>query len=330
MSNAAIRDWRGQNGKVVVPVTCFQWRLDRDVTIGLALVAGTQRLASAGLDTPRLDSEVLLAHVLGWTRAQLYAYPERSLADVERLRYEQFIERRFAHEPVAYLVGRKAFYGLELTVDRRVLIPRPETELVVDLALDLILQADRQRDLALSGNGHRAQAALVDPVTIADIGTGSGAIALAIAANTKEAVLYASDISEAALALAQENAARHGLVHRVTFLHGDLLSPLQNPVDLIVANLPYVASHEWEVLAPDIAVFEPALALSGGTDGLQHIRNLLCQAPHYLRSRGAVLLEIGAGQGAEVAQLARRVFPGAMVEVLSDYAYRDRIVRVQT
>lgn len=312
--------WQSPNGKLSLPVSYFRWQLDPSVTVGLAVVAATQRLSSAGLDTPRLDAEVLLGHVLGLTRAGLYTHSERRLSDADRRAFEDLIDRRFKHEPVAYLVGRKAFYGIDLAVDERVLIPRPETELLVDLALDLVGQAAH----AAEQDGRSG------PVTMADVGTGSGAIALAVAANTTSVHVYATDISPAALALAKQNAHHLGLADRVTFLRGDLLTPLPRAVDLIVANLPYIAEDEWAALAADIAEFEPALALSGGPDGLIAIRQLLQQAPEHLNAHGALLLEIGAGQGAQVAKLATAAFPGAFVEVLTDYGYRDRIVRVQT
>lgn len=312
VSGALNQLWRSPNGKLSVPLSYFHWRLDDNVTVGRAVVAGMQRLAGAGLDTPRLDSEVLLGHVLGFDRTQLYTHADRLLTDAERGRFEELIDRRFRHEPVAYLVGRKAFYGLELAVDPGVLIPRPETELLVDLALDLLTSGD-----------HGDEGRLV-----ADVGTGSGAIALSIAANTSQVHLYATDISDVALALAAENARRLGLADRVTFLQGNLLEPVPQPVHLIIANLPYIAEDEWTSLQPDIAEFEPALALSGGPDGLDLIRRLLAQAPAYLRPHGALLLEIGSRQGAEVAKLVAETLSGASVEVLMDYAYQDRIVRV--
>jgi release factor glutamine methyltransferase len=307
--------WRSPDGKVSVPVSPFQWQLDEQVTIGRAVVAATQRLASAGLDSPRLDSEVLLAHQLGLTRSQLYTHSDRILSAGERAGFEELIKRRFRHEPVAYLVGTKAFYGLDLAVDPRVLIPRPETEQLVDLALDLVGKI-------------RAQGR--QPVRLADIGTGSGAIALAVAANAPSVEVWATDISPAALALAQDNARRLGLASKISFLHGNLLAPVSRPVHLIVANLPYIAEADWPGLQPDITDFEPALALSGGADGLATIRDLLNQAPAYLEPGGAVLLEIGSLQGKVVAQLAVQAFPYGFVEVLTDYAYQDRIVRVQT
>ena len=170
---------------------------------------------------------------------------------------------------------------------------------------------------------------LLTPILVADIGTGSGALGLAIAANSSSTQIYAVDILPGALEVARANAARYHLSDRVRFLQGDLLSPLPEPVDVIVANLPYVALDEWPSLSPDIAQFEPPVALAGGADGLAVIRRLLEQAPAMLRPQGVVLLEIGASQGTAVAALAAQHFPGAFVEVVSDYGYHDRIVRVQ-
>ncbi|MEA3335930.1 MAG: peptide chain release factor N(5)-glutamine methyltransferase [Chloroflexota bacterium] len=317
------------DGGRAVPVSYFNWQLDAEVTVGLALVAATRRLKSAGLDTPRLDSEVLLAEVMGWDRTRLFTDPDRQLSDAERQRFEELVERRFRHEPVAYLIERKAFYNLELFVDHRVLIPRPETELLVDLALDLASQLLRLRQEEAGGNGH-GPGSSVERITVADIGTGSGAVGLAIALNASMTDVYAVDISDDALAVARENARRCQAENLVTFFKGDLLEPLPAPVDIVVANLPYIALHELDELAPGITDFEPTLALTGGADGLSLIRRLLVQSRACLRPQGAVLLEIGAQQGTQVAAIAREQFPEAFVEVLSDYGYRDRIVRVQS
>ena len=321
----------GPKGVVAPPVMQFRWQLDPNTTVGLALVAATRRLKGAGVDTPKLDGEVLLAHVLCCTRTQLYTHPERLLTQPERERFEELVERRFSREPVAYLVGEKAFYGLDLIVDRRVLIPRPETELLVDLVLDLVAQADRIHEQTRGGNGNgQGPVGPSAPILVADIGTGSGALGLAIAANSTSTQIYAVDLLDGALEVARANAIRYHLSDRVSFLQGDLLGPLPEPVDVIVANLPYVALDEWPTLAPDIVQFEPPVALTGGADGLAVIRRLLEQAPAMLRPQGVVLLEIGASQGTAVAALAGRHFPGAFVEVVSDYGYHDRIVRVQT
>ncbi|MCB0255973.1 MAG: peptide chain release factor N(5)-glutamine methyltransferase [Anaerolineae bacterium] len=319
----------GRSNGHAVPVIQYSWQLEQGSTVGVALHAATRRLKGRGIDTPKLDSELMLGYILGWTRAQLYTHTDRPLSDQERRAFEHLVERRLGYEPVAYLVGQKSFYGLELFVDHRVLIPRPETELLVDLALDVIMQADQIAARAANGNGgDPARSGL--PVSVADVGTGSGAVSLAIAANTHAATVCGIDISPEALAVAHANAQRHQLHDRVQYLHGDLLEPLASSVDVIVANLPYIARHEWNSLAPDIAQFEPSLALVGGADGLDVIRRLVSQAPARLRPGGMLLMEIGASQGAAVASLAREQFPNAFVEVVTDYAYHDRIVRVQT
>lgn len=303
----------------------FRWQLAEGATVGLALVAATQRLTSNGAESPKLDSEVLLGYALGCTRAQIYAHPERLLTDDERHRFEQLVIRRCQHEPVAYLVGEKAFYGLDFIVDRRVLIPRPETELLVDMVLDVALQYDDLRSRGRNDNklaeGH---------FLVADIGAGSGAVGIAVLANTESAFVYAVDISPDALSVAALNAARHGVEERIQLLPGDLLAPLPQPVHVIAANLPYVATDEWSHLAPGIADYEPALALLGGDDGLEFIRGLLQQAADHLLPGGVVLLEVGASQGGAVAEMARAAFPDALIEVLTDYAFRERIVRIQT
>lgn len=308
-----------------VALQTFRWHLAEDATVGLALVAATQRLSSNGIESPKLDSEVLLSHVLGCTRAQLYAYPERLLTNDERGCFERLVVRRCQHEPVAYLVGQKAFYGLDFVVDQRVLIPRPETELLVDMVLDVALQYD-----ALRSNGRNGSQPVAPGLLVADIGTGSGVVSIAVAANTSATKVYAVDISPEALEVARINIQRHGLEVRIQLFQGDLLMPLPEPVDIIAANLPYVTVREWCSLTPGIVNYEPALALLGGADGLDIIRRLLEQAPEHLRPGGVILLEVGASQGSAVAEMARQCFPHAMIEVLTDYGFRERIVRVQT
>ena len=307
------------------PAQTFRWQLAEGATVGLALVAATQRLTSNGVESPKLDSEVLMAHLLSCTRAQIYAHPERLLTEDERKSYERLVIRRCQDEPVAYLIGEKAFYGLDLMVDQRVLIPRPETELLVDMVLDVALQYD-------TPPSHERNGSQLEPrrFLVADIGTGSGAVAVAVIANSASAFVFAVDISPDALNVARANAQRHGQEQRIQFLQGDLLEPLPQAVDLIAANLPYVAANEWSRLALDIVNYEPAQALLGGADGLDFIRRLLQQAPERLLPGGVLLLEVGASQGGAVAEMARRSFPDAMIEVLTDYAFRERIVRIQT
>jgi release factor glutamine methyltransferase len=274
-----------------------------------ALQEGIQVLRGAGVDEARLDAELLAGHALGLSRAAVVAHPDRELTPKELTRFRDLLARRAAREPLPYIVGTREFYGLELAVDSRVLIPRPETELLVENALRWARQAAR-------------------PLVIADVGAGSGAIAVALAIHLPDAVIYAVDSSSDALAVTAENAKRHRVADRVQCLTGDLLAALPAPVDLVVANLPYVAEAEWPALPPEVREWEPRRALDGGPDGLALIRRLLAQAGPFLRPPAALLLEIGAGQGADGVALARHYFPGADVRVIPDYAGLDRLVGV--
>jgi len=286
-----------------------------------ALCWGEQALVQSGLDSPRLDAEVLLAYALRITRAQLHARRQGHLSSAELASYRQLIERRARHEPVAYIVGHKEFYGLDLFVDNRALIPRPETELLVEKAIEISKQPAGSKQLL-----------------VADVGTGSGAIAVSLAVHlpqvlrlsSGQALVYATDAFPRALEVAACNCRRHGAEDGVHLLQGHLLEPLPEPVDLIAANLPYVSEAELSQLPPEISRYEPREALNGGPDGLDHIRRLLAQAGGHLKPRGVVLLEIGAAQGPAVLALAKRHFPAARVEIAKDYAGLDRVVIVGT
>jgi release factor glutamine methyltransferase len=276
----------------------------------VALAQAAILLQDAGIEEFRLDAEVLLAYVLGMPRAQLHAHLQGQLSSTELTSYRQLIERRARREPVAYTVGHKEFYGLDFFVDNRVLIPRPETELLVELAIRMA----QTRSLRL----------------VADIGTGSGAIAISLAVHLPAALVYATDASSGALEVAARNCRCHCVEERVCLLRGHLLEPLPEPVDLIAANLPYVSEAELAQLPPEISRYEPREALEGGPDGLDHIRRLLAQAGGYLKPEGVVLLEIGAAQGPAVVALAEHHFPVLRVEIMQDYAGLDRIVMVRT
>jgi release factor glutamine methyltransferase len=295
------------------------WSLDRSSDVGRALLAAARCLEDAGSDTPQLDAAVLMAHVLGVSKTWLYAYPERPLTEDEIARFEALVYRRMHHEPIAYLVGFKSFYGLDITVDRRVLIPRPETELLVERALAYLKY--------LVGQG-------VAP-RVADIGTGSGAIALAVAVNVPEAIVYATDVSDDALAVASQNVWRYGVGDQVQLLPGRLLEPLPEPVHLLIANLPYVASATLANLSPQVRDFEPTVALDGGPDGLRVIAELfdVLATPTgraKLLPGAQIYLEIGADQGPAVAELAQQAFPEATVAIIHDYADLPRVVLVST
>lgn len=273
-------------------------------TISQALDWASGQLRASS-PTARLDAELLLAHVLGWPRARLLAEGRLPLDPQRESAFRSLVARRAALEPVAYLIGHKEFYGLDFVVDARVLVPRPETELLVEKALE------------------RLKVRTLERPNIVDVGTGSGAIAVALALHLPEAQIMAIDISPAALELARQNVERHGLTERVRLLEGDLLDPLDQPVDLIVSNPPYTILSE---IDEGVRRHEPRQALDGGADGLDLYRRLLAAAPAKLRPGGAVLLEIGATQAAAVAELARRSFPEASVAVHQDLAGRDRVI----
>jgi release factor glutamine methyltransferase len=262
-----------------------------------ALGGAVDALAAAGVDSPRLDAELLLAEATGWDRAQLAADPEAGVpADAAR-RFGEMVRRRLRREPVAYILGRKGFRSIELAVDRRVLVPRPETELLVELALEL------------------------QPRRVLDIGTGSGAIALAIADELSGCELIATDTSVAALEVARVNAARLGLTEGVELIEA-MMPPGPGELDLIVANLPYVAESEWASLEPEVTQWEPREALLAGPDGLDVIRAAI---PLAATAAPVLALEVGAGQAAAVSEL---LFEAgfATVETQSDLAGIPRVV----
>ncbi|MGI5917024.1 MAG: peptide chain release factor N(5)-glutamine methyltransferase [Anaerolineae bacterium] len=268
-------------------------------------------LVAAGVESPRLDAELLLGHVLSRNRAQLLAHRDDVLETDQARRYAALVRRRIAHEPVAYILGHRAFYDVDLLVDRRVLIPRPETEHLVDDALDWARR--------LGGEARWR---------VADVGTGSGALAVTLARHLPSARIWAVDRSFEALQVAAANISRYGLGARVLPLCGDLLMPLSGPLDLVVANLPYVRTDEVNDLAADIVAYEPQMALDGGADGLDLIQRLLPQAAERMGVPGLLLLELDPRQADDTADLARRYFPYADVTVLYDYAGHERVVRV--
>lgn len=249
------------------------------------LKKGTTALRAAGIPSPRVDAEVLLSFVLGCDRLALYREPGREIAAAQVARFEELVARRAAGEPVAYLTGEKEFMGLRFTVTPAVLIPRPETELLVETAVSLL-------------------AGTAAPV-VADVGTGSGAVAVSLAVILPAAQVMAVDVSAAALAVARENACRHGVADRVAFYQGDLLVPFLaggKAFDLVAANLPYVPSGEMAGL-PGPVRYEPALALDGGPDGLALYRCLVPQAARVLRPGGHLLMEIDPRQSEAVLAL---------------------------
>ncbi len=272
-------------------------RRPRGVAVRDALDSALVALRAAGVESPRLDAELLLAEALGVDRATLVVEPDRELDGPAARRFQDFVRRRaFEREPVAYILGRRGFRRLELAVDRRVLVPRPETEHVVEAALDLPRAA-----------------------RVVDVGTGSGALALALKDERPDLELFATDVDESALAVARGNADRLGL--DVAFVHADLLDGVGGRADAVVSNPPYVTDTQWEALAPEIVRHEPRAALRGGADGLDVIRRLVSAAADV----PFVALEVGAGQAHTVAALMVRAGLHR-TEVIPDLAGVERVV----
>ncbi|KAF0107047.1 MAG: release factor glutamine methyltransferase [Anaerolineaceae bacterium] len=295
-----------------------------DATVQSALDSLAERLRARS-DTPELDAQVLLANVLRKPRSWLAAHPEARLDPEPAAALEASARRVEGGEPLPYVLGEWEFFGLAFAVTPDVLIPRPETELLVERALSWM----RQR-LTLKRQAGMAKSAEADsPLRVLDVGTGSGCIAIALAANAPEARVTATDISPAALTVARRNAERLGVANRVTFLEADLFpNPLlPDPYSLIVANLPYIPTATLHGLP--IFGREPALALDGGADGLALIRRLLAKAPEALAPGGMMLLEIEAAEGPAVLALARAAFSGARIDLHQDLAGRDRLLEIQ-
>jgi release factor glutamine methyltransferase len=270
-----------------------------------ALDAAVDALAAVGVDEPRLDAELLLGEAMGRGRAALVSEPGAEVPPAAGRRFGEMVRRRLRREPVAYVLGRKGFRRLELAVDSRVLVPRPETELLVELALEL------------------------RPARVLDVGTGSGAIALAVADEIPDAEVTAADTSPAALEVARANAARLGLSERVRFVEGTLPNT-EDGWDLVLANLPYVAECDWPSLQPEVTKYEPREALLAGPDGLDAYRAFIPECSLLLsryatQRKGALAVEVGEGQAPAVAELMRAAGFGE-VETRCDLAGIERVV----
>ncbi|MGD0794426.1 MAG: peptide chain release factor N(5)-glutamine methyltransferase [Dehalococcoidales bacterium] len=267
-----------------------------------ALAHARETLRNNNIEDAPLEGEILLRHVLGISRARFFSQFDEELSPGQGQDLKEALERRVGGEPTAYITGHREFYGLDFIVNRDVLIPRPETELLVEKAI------------ALAGRR---------PIKkIADIGTGSGAIAISLAVNLPRVTIYATDISSRALGVARRNCKKHGVEDRIVLLQGNLLEPLQKKVDLIVANLPYVRATD----VKGTLSFEPLRALNGGEDGLDNIRLFCRQAAKKLAKQGCLLLEVGQGQSRSVGALLEKELPGAVSEIYRDLAGIERVV----
>ncbi len=305
-------------------------------TIAESLAGATQRLRASGSETARLDAEVLLGWAVGVDRTTILAYPEAPVGAEAAARFEAGVVRREAGEPVAYIRGMKEFHGLAFGVDSRALIPRPETEALVDAAIaDVMRRLAERGGEAGAGPGRGG-----DAVRVVDVGTGSGAIAVALAVGLRSrrvtmgrnVTILATEQSPDALDLARENAVGHGAAEGMRFVEADLLPPVlpddNAPFDLVVANLPYVRSDAIAGL-PIAASFEPRTALDGGPDGLDVIRALLARLPDVLAEGGLALFEIGGDQGESAPAAVAEVLPGWGASVAPDLGGLPRVLRVE-
>jgi len=290
------------------------------------LRSGTLLLEQAGIETAGLDAECLLAHVLGFPRWRLVTDRWRRLTPDEFGRYLTLLQRRERREPLAYLVGMREFWSLALLVSPDVLVPRPETETLVEAALDLL------RGDGLSPHPHSPQSPVPSPRSpvVVDLGTGSGAVAIALARELPGATVVATDVSRRALRIARSNAEAHGVSDRITFLRGNLWRALDGrelggQADVVVSNPPYIPSDVIPTLMPEVQ-WEPRQALDGGPDGLQFHRAIVSGAPQRLRPGGFVLLEVGADQAESVARLLEGSHRFADIRVLKDLGGTDRVV----
>jgi release factor glutamine methyltransferase len=277
------------------------------VKLKQALAQARNTLADNNIEDASIEGELLLRHVLGINRTQLFLDLDRDLNPESGGILGRLIERRLQGEPSFYIIGHREFYGIDFQVNHDVLIPRPESELLVEKALVLA----RNHNIS----------------TIADIGTGCGAIAISVALNLPGVRIYATDISAKALEVAGANCRKHGVTDRIRLLQGDMLEPLPEPVDLIIANLPYVREPDLPASGP--LSFEPSLALNGGPDGTAGIERLCQQACGKLRRGGGMLLEIGQEQAGTVTGILCRVFPSAAIDVSRDFAGFERVVSLR-
>lgn len=284
-------------------------------TVREAWCDGERYLREAGVDSARLDAELVLGEVLRERRERLYLDFDRRLSAADARRFGEMLRRRSGREPLAYILGEKEFWSLDFIVSPAVLVPRPETECLVEAALGLICRAPGQ------------------PKTrVLDLGTGSGAIVVSLARERRDLELYATDLSVSALPVARLNARRHGVDHRIRFLVGDLFEPLRESrkeFHLLVSNPPYVSRREMADLSPDVREWEPWLALCGGDDGLDFHRRIIQEAPLHLVEEGFVALEIGAGMAEAVLRLFAAAGCYAKPVVYQDLAGRNRVVTAQ-
>jgi release factor glutamine methyltransferase len=284
------------------------------MNLAQALQQSAYILVMNGIEDSYIEARILLGHATNLSPVQMYTEPEQTLSREEENKLEKLVGRRLQHEPTAYILKRREFYGIDFYVDSRVLIPRPETEVLVDAALEF----------ARSRSNH-----LTRPLLVADIGTGCGAIAISLALNLPGSKVYATDLSSSALEVARLNCVHHKVAEQVTLLPGDLLQPLPEPVDLVVANLPYIRNSELPNLSPEIAKFEPRMAIDGGRSGMDCIRQLLEQVKERVNFGGCLLLEMGQNQEEDMGQLVHTHLKEVNFRFIADFNGINRVVKIE-
>ncbi|OGC24378.1 protein-(glutamine-N5) methyltransferase, release factor-specific [candidate division WOR-1 bacterium RIFOXYB2_FULL_42_35] len=268
----------------------------------------TDYFKKAQIEWPHLEAEILLAHSLGLKRIELYTQHERALSKEELANFKLLIKRRSLHEPIAYITGYQPFMVLDIIVDQNVLIPRPETEQMVEIVIELVTRNPQL-------------------VTIADIGTGSGCIAVTLAKYLPQVKVIAIDSAPQAIAVAQKNADKHQVSNRCQFIIGNLLEPLTEKIDLIISNPPYIPTAIIETLETNVKDFEPRQALDGERDGLDYIRRLIKESPQHLKENGQLILEFGIDQAEEIKRLAQQSF--REIKIIRDASGKARFLLAQ-
>jgi len=287
------------------------------LSVGQALAEATCLLTRCGVRQARQEAEILLAHATARPRASFYSHPEQALRAEQESYYRELIERRAKGEPIAYLVGEKEFYSLTFWVSRSVLIPRPETEHVVEAAIEALA--------TMRDEGGRTKDSFAPNLCFFDVGTGSGAIAVSVLANVPQARAVASDISPAALEVARRNAERHGVADRLALIEGDMFGDFDGEVDVVVCNPPYVGEDERDILSPEVREYEPHEALFAGQEGLAFIWRLVDEAPRHLPSGGWLIFEIGHSQSQAVRNLLASGGQWTEMEIRNDLAGIPRV-----
>ena len=277
----------------------------------------TDCLRDHGIQNPRLNAELLLAYSLNVSREGLYVHLHDPIGEEEKKALEEMINRRLSGEPLQYILGHQEFWSIDLRVDPRVLIPRADTEFLVEEALSILSKISSEK-----------------PPTVLEIGTGSGAVAISLAREVRNVFLVATDISRKALRLARQNAKENAVLEKIAFIHGDLFSPFRlleerEPFDLILSNPPYIARSEIGNLAREVKDFEPIIALDGGEDGFDFHRRIISRCPKYLRRGGWLLLEVGQGQACEGSEMLEKTGRFSPIERIQDLSGIERVLKAQ-